>query len=527
MEAKLRRKALQVMTDYRGIFVCIVLLPLSILFNVITWLSMQYRIFSMNASKHNERVSKISADMRKLFEEAKNSKDGDEKKEICTARPGWQNMSLKMGEHKQNKRKININLTDVLELNEKDMYVHVEPLVNMGQITSYLLPRGYTLPVVPELDELCAGGLAAGFGIESTSHVYGLFQEIIQELELVLADGSVVTATPDNEHKDLFQSIAWSHGSVAMIVSLKLSIIPAKKYITLTYRRCEGLQQICSAFAKAADVKKGDQNIFCEALQYNINKAVLMTGCLTNEIPKGSRFNDISLWYKKFFYQHCEDVIDRLQANNPDSFTTETIPLKSYYHRHTKAIFWEMPHIIPFADSLWFRYLLGWALPPNIPLLKASQTDATRRMWRQEFCVQDMLVPMSTLGDTLKYCDDKLSLYPIWLCPHLVVRHKEGGYLRPSRFVPKDATQEMFVDVGLYGVPGRQPYNHIECMRGLEKFVRSVDGYQGLYAVCYCNREEFREMFHHELYDKVREKYGAIGRFPETYKKVVNPLAWE
>jgi len=34
-------------------------------------------------------------------------------------------------------------------------------------------------------------------------------------------------------------------------------------------------------------------------------------------------------------------------------------------------------------------------------------------------------------------------------------------------------------------------------------------------------------MFDHEAYDKVREKYGAKGRFPETYKKVVNPLAWE
>ncbi|MEQ2316739.1 hypothetical protein AMECASPLE_035697 [Ameca splendens] len=40
-----------------------------------------------------------------------------------------------------------------------------------------------------------SGGLVMGTGIESSSHVYGLFQHICVAYELVLADGSLVRCT--------------------------------------------------------------------------------------------------------------------------------------------------------------------------------------------------------------------------------------------------------------------------------------------------------------------------------------------
>jgi len=38
-----------------------------------------------------------------------------------------------------------------------------------------LEPLDYTLPVLPELDALTVGGLVNGVGIESSSHIHGLF----------------------------------------------------------------------------------------------------------------------------------------------------------------------------------------------------------------------------------------------------------------------------------------------------------------------------------------------------------------
>jgi len=71
----------------------------------------------------------------------------------------------------------------------------VEPLVNMGQLSATLLPLGFTIPVLPEIDDLTVGGLVMGTGIETASHIYGLFQHICVSYEMVLADGSVVTCT--------------------------------------------------------------------------------------------------------------------------------------------------------------------------------------------------------------------------------------------------------------------------------------------------------------------------------------------
>ncbi len=40
--------------------------------------------------------------------------------------------------------------------------MRVEPLVTMGQLTAALTPLGWTVPVLPELDDLTIGGLIAG-----------------------------------------------------------------------------------------------------------------------------------------------------------------------------------------------------------------------------------------------------------------------------------------------------------------------------------------------------------------------------
>ena len=41
-----------------------------------------------------------------------------------------------------------------------------------------------------------------------------------------------------------------------------------------------------------------------------------------------------------------------------------------------------------------------------------------------------------------------------------------------------------------------------------------------LYADSYLSREEFRDMFDHTLYDKMRAKLKCHKAFPEVYEKV-------
>lgn len=76
---------------------------------------------------------------------------------MCTARPGWATVSFRRGLYKNQLRNIEVNMIDILEINETKMTVRVEPLVTMGQVTAFLNPLGWTLPVLPELDDLTVG----------------------------------------------------------------------------------------------------------------------------------------------------------------------------------------------------------------------------------------------------------------------------------------------------------------------------------------------------------------------------------
>lgn len=65
---------------------------------------------------------------------------------------------------------------------------------------------------------------------------YGLFQHTIVAMELVTAQGDVVVATGDNEHRDLFYNVPWSHGTLAFLVSVTLRMVPAKPWVRLQYQ---------------------------------------------------------------------------------------------------------------------------------------------------------------------------------------------------------------------------------------------------------------------------------------------------
>lgn len=79
------------------------------------------------------------------------------KTKMCTARPGWMNISFRRGLYKQTMKNIEVNLIDIIEVDTQRQVVKVEPLATMGQVTAMLNPLGWTIPVLPELDDLTVG----------------------------------------------------------------------------------------------------------------------------------------------------------------------------------------------------------------------------------------------------------------------------------------------------------------------------------------------------------------------------------
>ena len=54
-------------------------------------------------------------------------------------------------EYKTKENSIHMTLYDILELNLDKKTVKIEPGVNVGQLTNFLVPKGWTISVVPEV----------------------------------------------------------------------------------------------------------------------------------------------------------------------------------------------------------------------------------------------------------------------------------------------------------------------------------------------------------------------------------------
>ena len=147
-----------VLTHYRGLLCLFFLLPLSVAFELFLYLrnTVNFLLRARAPKKHAAKVRAICDQVRAWGRDQEEATGEKQKKErMCSARPGWQTMSLRVGLYKKTYRNIQlVALTEVLEVDVAGKLVRVEPMCTMGQLTHALLPLGWTLPVLPELDDL-------------------------------------------------------------------------------------------------------------------------------------------------------------------------------------------------------------------------------------------------------------------------------------------------------------------------------------------------------------------------------------
>ncbi|CAG4962362.1 unnamed protein product [Colias eurytheme] len=487
--------------EYRWLLAVTVLMPLSFLWKIWSF-ARNYVVFKLNTAPraHEKKVKDVQRQVKSWL-------TGDRSTRLCTARPSWQAMSFRQGLYKKTFTNIHIDLVDILEVDTENMTVRCEPLVTMGQVSKTLEPLGLALAVVPELDQLTVGGLVMGTGVETSSHVHGLFQHICVQYELVLADGSVVTCSKD-ENADLFYAVPWSYGTLGFLTSATIKVVPAKKYVRLEYHPYHNLSDLANKFRQES--LKDSPHQFIEALLYDRDSGVVMTGDMVDEIGSDGQFNPIGKWYSEWFFTQVEKYLTRKNQKS----NVEYIPLRDYYHRHTRSFFWELRDIIPFGNHPLFRLLFGWLMPPEVSLLKLTQPESVTKLYNKAHVIQDMLVPIQSLESAVQLFHKEFEVYPIWLCPFKLFNN-------PGQLKIRSGEWEMFVDIGVYGVPKADGFETVSSTRRIEKFVTQQNGYQMLYADTYTTRDEFRDMFDHTLYDKMRDALPYCkDAFPEIYGKV-------
>lgn len=494
-----------VLTHHRGIFATLFLLPISVIYAAYVNLRNRWTFLLQSAPAQHD--AKVMAVIRQIDL----WKDQGCKEKLCTGRSGWKSMSELVPRYKYSHRKIYLDLYDILEIDASRRVVRVEPLVTMGQISSRLRSKGWMLPVVPELNDLTVGGLIMGFGIETSSHKFGLFQHICESFEIVTAEGKLVRCSR-SENPALFDQIPWSHGTLGFLVAAELKIIPSKRYVRLHYQPVFSLDEMTRLFERAS---RNADNDFVEGIVYGRDRAVVMYGRLTDEAGSDGPINPLNRWYKPWFFKHVETYLKTGRNGN------EYIPLKDYFHRHTRGYFWMMEDVIPFGNHPMFRMLLGWALPPRIELLKYTETETTRELRERHQMIQDMLMPIRYLKKSIDHFDEETALYPLWLSPMSIWRNDSNrGSVHPFR--DEDGVEdELFVDIGAYGTLKKKDADAREVLGRLEQFVLQHKGYQALYAKTTLSRADFRRMFDHTGYDRLREELPLCKlAFDEIYDKV-------
>lgn len=516
--------------QFRWIVIIPVVLPLSFLWNqahlLRAWVKAGLRGQATRA-KHAARVAKVQKMLR--------ARNPDEDGLVCTARPSFWSVTMRDLAHKRNKRyEVDLSdLADIVNVDLERMVVHLEPYVDMGHLTATLLDLGVCVPVVPEYDDLTVGGLVCGYGIEGSSHKYGLFYDEVLSMEVMLANGDVVTATHDNEHKELFHAIPWSYGALGMLVGVEMRLIKVKPYMKLTYYPVAGsIDEMCEAWNHFLVPKDKPWAEYVEGLIYSSTRGVIMTADYVDasEARSSGKVNSMGYWYKPWFHKYVkESILDKTEDGAP---VVEYVPTRDYYHRHTRSLYWEADLLVPMGNHPLFRLLMGWLMPPRVSFLKLTMFG--QAMWdyyNSKFVAQDILVPLHKTGECMKVMHDEYDIYPLWLCPHRVFKTGMGtmldcerGYDSGTLAAGDTAEAQMFTDVGIWYTPGHilrgEKWDVAEASNKLEQWLIKNHGYQTLYAITELSEPDFWKMFDKTLYSKCREKYGAVGAFMDVYYKI-------
>lgn len=429
---------------------------------------------------------------------------------------------------------LNINhFNRILEIDLIHRRIWVEPRVTMQQLAEAAFEKGMMVPVIPEFKGITVGGAIMGGGLESASHRFGLFSDNCLAYEILLGDGTVVRATPE-EHSDLFYGIVGSYGSLGILLSIELRLIPAKSWIQLKYRRFFSISETMKYFERNhGGISAPD---FVEGFVFGPDHIKIVEGSFLSEPKTIPDTLSLKSSWSEWFYPHVKKMPDQHE---------EKILLQEYLFRHDRGAFWigaygtewsaipryflesrlKMPSLAKLLPSFdpknfkgpqdpgfFFRLFWGWAMTSH--RLYSWLHSHSEEWVAKHFIIQDFCIPAENVISFVEKVMDQVAIFPLWLCP--TPKTKQPQILSPH-FLP--TTSSLVVNVGVYGIsPHSKTPN--ELVRKLEEWTGEANGRKVLYSYSYYTPEEFWKIYPKKDYETLRRLYHA-DRWMELDQKVL------
>ena len=363
------------------------------------------------------------------------------------------------------------------------------------------LARGVMPAVVPQLKTITLGGAVAGVGIESSSHRHGLVHDTMLELEVLLGDGSIVTATPDNGHADLFFGFPNSYGTLGYALRVKARAVPVKPYVRLEHI---AFRDVESYFASLGEhLRKGEAD-FVDGTIFGPGRFVLTLGRFADSAPYTSDYT-----FEKIYYRSI--------AEKREDYLT----IHDYLWRWDTDWFWCSKNVLaqnPFIRKLYGKKRLGSRTYTKI-MRWNSRLGATKKLERllglhSESVIQDVDIPLPRAADFFRFYAEEIALWPQWVCPI--------GFAGMRSFTLYPRRDEWYVNFGFWDVKRTRearPRGYFN--RRIEEKVAALGGIKSLYSDSYFPQAEFRAAYGGDAYDALKRKYDPGGAFPGLYEKCV------
>ncbi|MGV9825126.1 FAD-binding protein [Gordonia sp. NPDC003429] len=119
-------------------------------------------------------------------------------------------------------------LSKIHSLDEETGIVDVDAGLSIDDLMKFVVPRGFWVPVMPGTRQVTIGGAIAHDIHGKNHHATGAFGDHITEMQLLVADGRVLTITPEGSADDPDGSLFWCTvagiGLTGIILRVKIAL---------------------------------------------------------------------------------------------------------------------------------------------------------------------------------------------------------------------------------------------------------------------------------------------------------------
>ncbi|MGM0813570.1 FAD-dependent oxidoreductase [Thioalkalivibrio sp.] len=391
------------------------------------------------------------------------------------------------------------SLNHVIEIDVEAGAAEVEGMTTYADLVDATLPHGLAPAIVPELKSITVGGATTGIGIESGAFRYGLVHDTVQELDVLVADGRVLTCSRERR-PELFYGFPNSYGSVGYATRVRLGLIPVQPYVRLQHTSFRDPEKL---FAAIGEECAQPTCAYLDGVYFAPGEFVLTRAHFVESLPPGTEASDYT-WMRQYWQS--------LRERREDYLT-----IHDYLWRWDTDWFWCSRNVGAHLKPV--RLLLGRKRLSSVTYQKIMRSS---RRWplnllqsirpRTESVIQDVDIPIANAAAFLEDFEAEIGIRPVWICPFVV---PEGRF---SLFQLR--TDTPYINFGFWDlVRSSEPDGHYNAR--VEDLVAKHGGKKSLYSRSTYDETTFWQHYDRQAYEALKRECDPEGRFPGLYEKAV------